>query len=488
MIEKQIFDIILEDTLAGYWDWNIPENTEYLSPTFKKMFGYEDHELPNTPETWQQLIFKEDLEEVFKCFNAHVESKGKIPYTNTVRYKHKNGSTVHVLCKGRVIEWAEDGSPIRMVGSHVEVTDIVATGNQLEESNETLNLIIKGTSTGIWNWNIKTGEEWWSEKFYNLLGYKEKEITASYDTFINHLLHPDDKQKTEAAVAAHLEDKVPYKINIRMLHKNGTYRWYEAAGQAKWNEEGEPIRMAGSIVDIHENKLKAIALEESNDMITEQNGRLLNFAHIVSHNLRSYSGNLSSLLMLWDISTETERKDLLANINNVSTQLTQTIDYLNEVVSINTRAKAATKPVVLSEQFDHVLKIVANDIKQSNATIDINFDKCNEIEYVPAYIESILLNFTTNAIKYRHKERPLLIKVSSTIKSNKPVIIFEDNGLGIDLDKYGKKLFGMYKTFHGNQDAKGIGLFMTKNQVESLGGKIEVESEVNKGTTFKIYL
>ena len=114
---------ILESTLSGYWDWNIPAGTEYLSPTFKKMFGYEDDELPNSPDTWQRLIFADDLPGVLEIFNRHVKSSGREPYYNEVRYRHKDGSTVWVICAGRVIEWAEDGSPVRMVGCHIDVTE-----------------------------------------------------------------------------------------------------------------------------------------------------------------------------------------------------------------------------------------------------------------------------------------------------------------------------------------------------------------------------
>lgn len=119
---KKVFNHILESSMAGYWDWHIKEGTEYLSPTFKSMFGYKDSEVENTPEAWQKLIFPEDIPEVFEVFEQHVKSKGKIPYDNEVRYKHKDGSTIWVNCRGMVIEWADDGSPIRMVGSHVNIS------------------------------------------------------------------------------------------------------------------------------------------------------------------------------------------------------------------------------------------------------------------------------------------------------------------------------------------------------------------------------
>lgn len=113
---------ILESTLSGYWDWNLVDNTEYLSPTFKRIFGYEDHEMESSPEAWQRIIFPEDLPKVLECFNRHVKSHGREPFYSEVRYRHKDGSTVWVICAGRVNEWAEDGTARHMIGCHIDIT------------------------------------------------------------------------------------------------------------------------------------------------------------------------------------------------------------------------------------------------------------------------------------------------------------------------------------------------------------------------------
>ncbi len=137
--KEVVFDNILEGTLAGYWDWNIPENTEYLSPTFKAMFGYEDHEMENSPESWQKIIHPDDLPGVFDVFHAHVQSHGKVPYNSEVRYFHKDGSIVWVYCRGKVIEWDEEGNAVRMVGSHVDITKL----KQAEDTEKYAKLLEK---------------------------------------------------------------------------------------------------------------------------------------------------------------------------------------------------------------------------------------------------------------------------------------------------------------------------------------------------------
>ncbi|MBM9512517.1 PAS domain S-box protein [Desulfogranum marinum] len=132
---ERILRDIVENTLSGFWDWNLVDSTEYLSPSFKRMFGYLDHEMESSPEAWQRIIFSEDLPGVFEVFDRHVESRGREPFYNEVRFKHRDGSTIWVICTGRIIEWAEDGTPIRMVGCHVDITDRKKAEAALDRQN-----------------------------------------------------------------------------------------------------------------------------------------------------------------------------------------------------------------------------------------------------------------------------------------------------------------------------------------------------------------
>ncbi len=126
--------------------------------------------------------------------------------------------------------------------------------------------------------------------------------------------------------------------------------------------------------------------------------------------------------------------------------------------------------------------------QNANAIIYNEIDEDLNVRAIPAYLDSIVLNFLTNAIKYKSDERVPIIELSSEVQGDFVVFKVKDNGLGIDMEKFGDKIFQMYKTFHYNEDAIGIGLFITKNHIESLGGKVEVKSEVGIGTEFVIYL
>ncbi|NLJ33058.1 MAG: PAS domain S-box protein [Firmicutes bacterium] len=174
-IEKHILEDVLESTLAGYWDWDLVSNSQYLSPAFKKMFGYQEHELPNRPESWQGIIFPQDLPLVEKLMEEHIATRGKVPFSIEVRYRHKDGSTVWVICAGRVIQWAPDGRPLRMVGCHVDITELKKTEEALQKSRESLSVTLNSIGDGVITTDVRGRVTHLNPKAEALTGWTREE-------------------------------------------------------------------------------------------------------------------------------------------------------------------------------------------------------------------------------------------------------------------------------------------------------------------------
>tara|TARA_R110000751_G_scaffold126574_4_gene228504 strand:- start:1095 stop:4229 length:3135 start_codon:yes stop_codon:yes gene_type:complete len=240
--------------------------------------------------------------------------------------------------------------------------------------------------------------------------------------------------------------------------------------------------------DISELKKVEKEIKSLLDITNEQNERLRNFAHIVSHNLRSHSGGISGILDLMRMEyPDISQSEIFEYLNKGTENLNQTVNDLTEIVEVHLIQSDISEVYiheVIQKNIDS-LKIQINDAKIKIIT---TIDHDLKVKAVPAYLDSIVLNMITNAIKYRDEKKLCYLKIYSGKEESMISLYFEDNGLGIDLKIYGDKLFGMYKTFHEHNDSRGVGLFITKNQVESMGGKIQVESKVNRGTTFKILL
>ena len=273
----------------------------------------------------------------------------------------------------------------------------------------------------------------------------------------------------------------------RFIIHNGENHWYYVKFSPVFNKNQLVDGFIMSMENITERKKNEIALNKSLELVTEQNKRLLNFSYIVSHNLRSHASNMISILnFLEKENSDHEKASLMVHLKKVSHLLNETLFNLNEVVSIQKNLNTTIEKLNLFEYINQTIAILNKEISAKNAIVENHVPSNINISFNPAYLESVLLNFLTNAIKYSSPVRQPLIQFKTKINENSIDLMISDNGLGIDLKKYHDRIFGMYKTFHGNKDARGIGLFISKNQIDAMGCKVEVISEPNNGSTFKI--
>jgi len=218
-----------------------------------------------------------------------------------------------------------------------------------------------------------------------------------------------------------------------------------------------------------------------------QNTQLNDFANITSHNLRSPAGNITALIStIDDESAIEEYKTVFEMLKKVAQNLNDSLNQLIEVLHVKKNKIIEKESLNFYEIYSKTIESLQGEILNSKAVISANFENAASLVYSRIYLESIFHNLISNAIKYKDEARLPEINIHTEIKNNKLLLHVKDNGLGIDLERYGDKIFGMHQVFHKHPNAKGIGLFMTKTQIESTNGKISVASEVNKGTTFTV--
>lgn len=251
---------------------------------------------------------------------------------------------------------------------------------------------------------------------------------------------------------------------------------------------GDIIGILGVGIDITELKKKEEELQKTIAIITDQNERLKSFTYIVSHNIRAYAANIDGLVELInsELTPANEKNQMLNLLQVASSNLMETIKALNDTLTAEKKGKENIQKVNIYEVLEKVLKVVKKEIESNNIQIVKEIERNVTVDFNPAFFESILLNLTTNAIRYRRKDVKSYIKYVYKEENGIKKLEVSDNGLGIDLKKYGNKMFRMFETFHMHPESKGLGLFLTKAHVEAMGGKIEVESKVNDGTTFRI--
>lgn len=240
-------------------------------------------------------------------------------------------------------------------------------------------------------------------------------------------------------------------------------------------------------LDVTKQKLDNVQKEKMTADIIERNKNLEQFSYIVSHNLRAPIANiigLSDLLMLNDCNDE--EKEMLDGIQGSITKLDGVISDLNNALQVKNPVNENKTTVVLSQLLSDIKQSINNLLQAEDVSIIANFTEVDELLTLKSYLYSIFFNLISNSIKYRQPGIEPVISITSHKRKNSIELVFQDNGLGIDLVRNADSIFGLYKRFHNHTEGKGMGLYMAKTQVEALGGTINIESEVNKGTTFKI--
>lgn len=326
-----------------------------------------------------------------------------------------------------------------------------------------------------------------SKSLCDILGYTESELLK---LSFQEITHKEDLKIDLGKFRNLLKHKIEsYKMQKRYFKKNGTLVWAQLSVSMVKDEKAKPKYLIAQVQDITEQKEEEHEKEIISKVIKEQNERLLNFSRIITHNLRTHAGNLMALTnFVEEEITETKGNDSFLVLKQAVCNLQETVDHLTEIAKCNRLDKAELKPLNLYDFAVNAIYNVRALAKNNHCTIENNIDKTCKVHGIETYLDSIILNLLTNAIKYKDENKPATIVLSTKQEDNYIVLSVKDTGLGLDLTVFGNKIFSLYQTFHKNKDSKGVGLFITKNQVEALGGKIEVKSKVNVGTEFLVYL
>jgi PAS domain S-box-containing protein len=605
------FNQIIEGTGLATWEWNIEKGSLLLNDNWKKLLGYEPHELKNaTIDWWTGHIHPEDLAIIRSLLLAHF--KGEIEkFELDMRLRQKDGTWIFTTCKGKVIKRIR-GRATLMTGYHEDLSAIKKSEAELLHYQDLLERTNKVAKIGTWEVDIIKNEMYWSKETKQIhevdenfvpkitggIQFYKEGVNRDRITSVFNLASSEGKSFDEELQIITQKGNlkwirtvgVPQFLNNKLVKVYGVFqditerKFQEEALQASYNQTKLFIEQAPSAIAMFDKQVNYLAaskqwikdyqLDDKNligqshytlfpeigedwrkihqeglkgkvirtdeaefkradgssqwitwevrpwynaanqiggllmytadvtplikarkeaklllDVMTEQNERLLNFSHIVSHNLRSHTSNLSMLIDLMEKEPMQDTQESYFPMFKKATEnLAETIRHLNEVANMNRQSNEQMKRLNLREYIQKNISSLEASFLEAGAEVAIEASAEATVYAIPAYLDSILLNLMTNAIKYRSPERQLKLAIRVYEEGDKVVICFEDNGLGIDLKRHRHKVFGMYKVFHTHKDARGVGLFITKSQIEAMNGKIEIESEPNVGTKFNIYL
>ncbi|MEG2103291.1 MAG: PAS domain-containing protein, partial [Flavobacterium sp.] len=402
------------------------------------------------------------------------------------RFRCADGSYKYVLDRGFLLK-DENGRAIRMIGAIQDITK----QKEEEQRLKLLETVITQSKDSILITEANSVDRkipkivYVNPAFSQMSGYGSNEIIGkSPNIFKGPKSDSDELKKLLRAIKNEEECLIE---TISYTKKKEEY-WVRFSMIPIFNNEGLISHWISIQRDITDEKTLETEKEHLIRELTQNNKDLKQFSYITSHNLRAPLSNLIGLLnLIEDIPIEnTELQEILGGFTKSTHLLNETINDLVKVIIIKDNPSMQKEEVSLKEVFENVFSQLSFQIELHKPIIKLKFEKVPLLNTNKAYIESILLNLLTNSIKYKSENRKLKISITAEQIDQQVTLTFKDNGIGIDLDRNRDKVFGLYQRFHNYPDSKGLGLYLVKSQVETMGGTISIESEVNKGTTFTI--
>jgi PAS domain S-box-containing protein len=485
---EQRFQYVIEATNDVLIDWNAQTGETYFSSQNYTMLGFEPFEFEPTHENWEKLRHPEDKHKIVEAFkNLFMQDTDH--YEIEYRMQSKSGKFVWVLERAKVIERGINQIPIRIVGSRVNIDPLKASEAKLrqayQEYQNIQDALDESVLVAILNGRgvIKRV----NQLFCQLSNYQEVDLLFHHSRrFISDFHNPIYfKYIWRTIQGGHI-----WRGDIRCKARGGGSYWIEIVINPitdEWGNIQEYLVIGQEITarkNISEERRKLL------DDLTRYNKDLEQFAYITSHNLRAPIASILGLVSIFDkanCGTPTNG-EVIKRLEISAKDMDNTFRDINQILATRERVDEVKEKINLPELMQNMRINFEQQIRNSHARINENFAEVANIYSIKNYIESIFINLLSNAIKYRSPKRDLIINIQSKALERFILITVQDNGLGIDLKKNGDKVFGLYKRFHFHTGGKGLGLHLVKTQIESLGGRIEVQSEEDKGTTFLIYL
>lgn len=396
-----------------------------------------------------------------------------------------NGYQLFIQTDRQVEALAQLNSMLRKEIAHREAAEAA-----LRVSEERFSLALEGCDEGLWDWpDMSLPAQWWSPRFYTLLGYEPGEIEPTNTAFLRRVLDPDDYERTRAAVKAHLEGGEAYDIEYRLRTKPGERRWFRS--RAKTFRSGNPgrVRMAGTIIDIHSRKLAEATVKQQAEELAAVNEELEQFAYAASHDLQEPLRNLIAYcdLLRQDVGPNPS-EDASSDLHYIEDAAKRMKALIEDLLALSRAGRTAlgAAPVNVEECVRKSLANLRQQVLESDARI--HWDELPTVPGDPTMLTQLYQNLIGNALKFRGGYPPE-IELTAEARNGHWILGVHDNGIGLD-QQYAERIFSPFQRLHGMAEyaGNGIGLAICRKTVERHGGRIWVESEPGRGSHFKFTL
>ncbi|MFB9864277.1 chemotaxis protein CheB [Rufibacter immobilis] len=364
---------------------------------------------------------------------------------------------------------------------------------ELTASQDRFRLVSMATNDVIWDWNLISNELWWSDTLKSILGYEPAQMGTGVNSWFSKI-HPEDRQRVVQSINEAINTGQDQWVEeFKLIRADGTYAFVYNRAYILHNEYQMPYRVLGSFIDLSDLKDTQLKLKETNAHLLRVIDDLDNFVYTASHDLKAPIHNIEALLRELQVELPQEEyemvdvQQIMNMMQGAVERFKKTIGNLTEITKLqNEHNTTEVSTIDLAQLIQDVTLDLEPMLKEAQAEIDLDIAACPYISFSEKNLRSIVYNLLSNAVKYRSPERTVHIKLSCKKEDEFVVLRVQDNGLGLSPEQK-EQLFSMFQRFHDHVDGSGIGLYMVRKIINNAGGKIEVESTLGEGTTFKVY-
>ncbi|RNI30034.1 PAS domain S-box protein [Rufibacter immobilis] len=461
----------------GYVDYYSQQWYNYLQTTQEELNGW----------GWEYFIHPEDIQ-VTHARWAHSLATGE-PYMIENRWRTKHSNEYRWFLVRGVAVRDENGHITMWVGSHTDIQDQKQMLLALQESTQNFQFLADSMPQLVWTTDPHGYHDYFNKQWVEYTGY---DVEASKGTQMwNNLLHPDDQERSFSRWRHSLRTGEPYEVEYRFKRAaDGQWRWFLGRALPQRDSEGNIVKWFGTCTEIEDQKRNEELMEQTNRELRSINEDLDSFVYTASHDLKLPIINMASIFqeLMKTATFQDPDANLLINMFNRSLrQIQGTINDLAEIVKVQKSIDAHQEEVQLDTLVNEVQYSIQDLLQNAKATITCDFSQAPSLTFSRVNLKSIFYNLISNAVKYSSPDRAPHVHLQTARQNEYLVLKVQDNGLGIDLEKHGAKMFQMFKRFHNHVDGSGLGLYILNRIVQKNGGYIEVDSTLHQGTTFTIY-
>ncbi len=469
------------------WTVEADGRTSYVNQRFAAYTGLDVAAL--AARGWNNILHPDDLDRTLAEFGRQLAAGGELNLEG--RLRHHAGGPYRWFLHRTTAQRDAQGGLVRWFGTSTDVQQQHDLQERLAHNEAELRVQAESLPQQIWTAGPAGVLDFYNHRTVAYLGANPAQDPAlTWGDF----LHPDDRAAATARWLAALAGGRFYEAEFRLRRYDGAYRWFLAQAQARRHPAtGQVLRWYGTNTDIEDQKRAQRLLVEQNTRLKRTNADLDNFVYTASHDLKQPVTNMAGIfaeLARTATFADPDAPQLLAMFDRSLAQIYDTIDDLAAIVRVQRPTSVqAREAVALGGLADQVVASLRDQATRLGATFAFDFTACASVRAVRANLQSVFFNLLSNALKYADPARPPRVRVSCAPDpaTGRPVLIFADNGLGLDLAQVGGRLFQQFARFHSHVEGSGMGLYLVNRIVEAAGGKVSVESQVGVGTTFTIY-